>query len=129
MATVLIAAEAQYLRDQLAFAFVGGDDTVLTVDDGAAVRGAVDEHEPDLVVLDMQIGNMGGPAVALDLRLEEGAGRLPHVPILLLLDRFADNFLGRRTDVDAMLLKPVDAGILRRQAREMIGTPVRHPVR
>ncbi len=124
MATILVAADASYLRDQLAFAFAGADDAVLTVDDGAAVRAAVAEHEPDLVVLDMQIGNMGGPAVALDLRLEEGAGRLPRVPILLLLDRFADNFLGRRSDVDAMLLKPVDAGVLRREARRMIGTPV-----
>ena len=43
--------------------------------------------EPDLVVLDLQIGNMGGIAVAIDLRLEEAAGRLPEVPILLLLDR------------------------------------------
>ena len=52
------------------------------------------EHEPDLVILDMQIGNMGGIAVAIDLRLEESAGRLPDVPILLLLDREADRFLG-----------------------------------
>ncbi len=124
MATILIAADAGYLRDQLAFAFAGGDETVVTVDSGDLVRTAVAEHRPDVVVLDMQIGNMGGPAVALDLHLEEGAGRLPRVPILLLLDRFADNFLGRRADVDAMLLKPVDAGILRRRAQEMIGAPV-----
>jgi len=124
VATILIAADARYLRDHLAFAFAGSDDTVLTVESGDTVRATVAEHHPDLVVLDMQIGNMGGPAVALDLRLEEGAGRLPPVPILLLLDRFADNFLGRRSDVDAMLLKPVDAGSLRRQARKMIGTPV-----
>lgn len=124
MATILVAADAPYLRDQLAFAFAGADDTVLTVDQGAGVRPAVAEYEPDLVVLDMQIGNMGGPAVALDLRLEEGAGRLPRVPILLLLDRFADNFLGRRSDVDTMLLKPVDAGVLRREAKRMIGTSV-----
>jgi hypothetical protein len=47
------------------------------------------------VVLDLQIGNMGGIAVAIDLHLEESGGRLPR-SILLLLDREADRFLARR---------------------------------
>jgi DNA-binding response OmpR family regulator len=71
-------------------------------------------------VLDLQIGNMGGVAAALDLRLEESGGRLPRATILLLLDRDADKFLGRRADVDAMLVKPVDAGVLRRAARQLL---------
>ena len=53
---------------------------------------------------------MGGIAVAIDLRLEESGGRLPHATILLLLDRDADEFIARRADVDLMLVKPVDAG-------------------
>ena len=53
---------------------------------GARTSGAVAEHHPDLVMLDLQIGNMGGSAVAIDLRLEESGGWLPHVLILLLLD-------------------------------------------
>ncbi len=44
---------------------------VVEVTRGQDVRDAVAEHEPDLVILDMQIGNMGGIAVAIDLRLEE----------------------------------------------------------
>ena len=84
------------------------------------MRDAVASAKPDLVILDLQIGNMGGIAVALDLRLEESAGRLPHSTILLLLDRDADKFLGRRADVDAMLVKPVDAGVLRRAAKELL---------
>ena len=43
---------------------------------GQDVRDTVAEIEPDLVVLDLQIGNMGGVAVAIDLRLEESGGRL-----------------------------------------------------
>ena len=37
------------------------------------------------MVLDLQIGNMGGMATCLDLRLEESADRLPHVGVLMLL--------------------------------------------
>jgi DNA-binding response OmpR family regulator len=69
---------------------------------------------PDLVVLDLQIGNMGGMATSLDLRLEEGAGRLPHVPILMLLDRRPDVFLARRSEADGWLVKPLDPIRLRR---------------
>ena len=62
----------------------------------------------------MQIGNMGAIAVAIDLRLEAGAGRLPDTSILLLLDREADRFLAKRADADGELVKPIDAGTLRK---------------
>jgi DNA-binding response OmpR family regulator len=87
---------------------------------GQDVRAKVDELEPDLVVLDLQIGNMGGVAVAIDLRLEQSGGRLPYVPILLLLDRRDDAFIARRADVDLTLVKPVDAGVLRRAAAPLL---------
>jgi hypothetical protein len=37
-----------------------------------------------------------------------------------LLDRQADEFIGRRADVDLMLIKPVDAGVLRRAAKQLL---------
>jgi DNA-binding response OmpR family regulator len=123
--TILVAADAQWVRDQVRAAFVGPEQRVVEVTRGQAVRHAVIEEEPDLVILDLQIGNMGGVAAALDLRLEESGGRIPHATILLLLDRDADKFLGRRADVDAMLVKPVDAGVLRRAAKKLLEpTPV-----
>ena len=118
--TILVAADARWVRDQVRGAFVGPDQRVVEVTRGQDVRNAVEREEPDLVVLDLQIGNMGGVAAALDLRLEESGGRLPRATILLLLDRDADKFLGRRADVDAMLVKPVDAGVLRRAARQLL---------
>ena len=120
MTTILVAAEAKWVRDQVRSAFVGPGQEVVEVARGQDVRAKVDELEPDLVVLDLQIGNMGGVAVAIDLRLEQSGGRLPHVPILLLLDRRDDVFIARRADVDLTLVKPVDAGILRRAAAPLL---------
>ena len=120
MTTILVAAEAKWVRDQVRSAFVGPGQEVVEVTRGQDVRAKVDELEPDLVVLDLQIGNMGGVAVAIDLRLEESGGRLPHVPILLLLDRRDDAFIARRADVDLTLVKPVDAGVLRRAAAPLL---------
>jgi CheY-like chemotaxis protein len=120
MTTILVAAEAKWVRDQVRSAFVGPGHEVVEVTRGQDVRAQVDELEPDLVVLDLQIGNMGGVAVAIDLRLEESGGRLPHSRILLLLDRRDDAFIARRADVDLTLVKPVDAGVLRRAAAPLL---------
>jgi DNA-binding response OmpR family regulator len=120
--TILVAADAKWVRDQVRAAFLGQDQQVVEVTRGQDVRTTFADVDPDLVILDMQIGNMGGVAVAHDLRLEESGGRLDRANILLLLDREADEFLARRADVDLMLVKPVDAGILRRAAQQLLPT-------
>ena len=118
--TILVAADAQWVRDQVRSACVGPGQQVVEVARGQDVRDTFARIDPDLVVLDLQIGNMGGVAVAIDLRLEESGGRLPRARILLLLDRRDDAFIARRADVDLTLVKPVDAGILRRAAAPLL---------
>ncbi|HEY7105808.1 MAG TPA: response regulator [Acidimicrobiia bacterium] len=125
MSTVLVAADAKWIRDQVKAACLSPGQRVVEVTRGQEVREAVRLYEPDVAVLDMQIANMGGIAVAIDLRLEASAGRLPDVSILLLLDRQADRFLAKRADADGELLKPVDAATLRRAIDDLVagGTP------
>jgi hypothetical protein len=62
----------------------------------------------------MQIGNMGGIAVAIDLRLEESTARLD-LPTSAVA-RSQDEFIARRADVDLVLVKPVDGVLRRRQS-------------
>lgn len=120
MATVIVAADGKWVRDLVRTALTAPDTTVLEVTRGQEVRAAVEAHEPDLVVLDLQIANQGGIATAIDLHLEAEAGRLPEVPILLLLDREHDHFIAKRAAADAVLVKPVDPGTLRRTATELL---------
>ncbi len=120
MSRILVAADAEWIRELVKAAFVGPGQEVLEVTRGQDVRDVVGAREPDLVILDSQIGNMGGVATSIDLRLEAAAGRVPDVSILLLLDREADRFLAKRASADGVLVKPVDAGTLRRAARRII---------
>jgi len=120
MATVLVAADGQWVRDQVRTALAASDTSVIEVTRGQDVRVAVAEFAPELVILDMQIANMGGVAAAIDLHLEAEAGRVPETRILLLLDREHDRFLAKRAAADAELVKPVDPGTLRRTVRRLL---------
>jgi DNA-binding response OmpR family regulator len=121
VATVLVAADGAWIRDQVRTALTGPDLELIEVNRGQEVRAVVASGHPDLVILDLQIANMGGVAVAIDLHLEASGDRLPSVPILLLLDREHDRFLAKRAAADAELVKPVDPGTLRRTVKNLLG--------
>jgi DNA-binding response OmpR family regulator len=116
---VLLATDADWIHDEVAAA-LDGDHEVRRVRRGSDVVDAVAEREPALFVLDLQIGNMGGMAACMALRLEAGAGRLPDVSVLMLLDREADVFLAKRCDADGWLVKPLDAFRVRRAAKALL---------
>ena len=119
MPDVLLATDADWIADEVEAA-LGGDHVVTRVRRGAEVGPSVAASPPGLVVLDLQIGNMGGMATCMNLRLDAGAGRLPHVPILMLLDRADDVFLAKRSEADGWLVKPLDAFRLRRAATALL---------
>jgi len=117
---VLVATDSDVVFDTVEAALDDGAVTMGRVRAGADVRTAVREHDPDLVVLDLQIGTMGGIAACLDLRLEQSAERLPVQQILLLLDREPDVFLARHSGADGWVLKPLDSRRLRRAAAAVL---------
>ena len=116
---VLIATDAQYVLDDV-IAALGTPETSFTVcRDGRDVTDAVRRRTPDVAVLDLQVGSMGAMAVTMNLRLDESGGRLPHVPVVMLLDRLADVHLARRSGAEGWLIKPVDSLRLRRAVQEV----------
>jgi DNA-binding response OmpR family regulator len=117
---VLIATDSDAVYDEVEAALADETTRVVRVRAGSDVGGVVASGTPDLVILDLQIGNMGGIAACLHLRHEAGDGRLPHVPVLMLLDRQADVFLARRSGADGWIVKPLDAFALRRAATEVL---------
>jgi DNA-binding response OmpR family regulator len=111
---VLIASDASWIINEVTAVLGGADTNVEVVHRGAEVRDAVARRSRDLVILDLQIGNMGGMATCIDLRLESGAGRLAEVPVLMLLDRAADVYLAQQSGANGWLVKPLDAFRLRK---------------
>ena len=120
MVEILIVADEPSVLADVRAALEDDQTEIHELRSGPEVRGAVAEHEPDLVVTDMQVGSMGGIAICHDLRLEESGGRLDHVPVLLLLDRRADVFLARRAGAEGWLVKPLDSLRLRKASRSLL---------
>ena len=120
MPEILLVSDSETLREEVKAA-VGDDVTTFReLTRGAEVLPAVQAKLPDLAILDLQIGKMGGMATSLDLRLEESAGRLPHVPVLMLLDRRADVFLAKRAQAEGWVVKPLDPMRLARAVRQIL---------
>ena len=116
----MVASDAPSVRSEVIAVVGNRETTVVELSSGAEVAGAVAEHHPDLVIADLQIGNMGGMAVCLDLHLEESIGNLPSVPVLMLLDRRADVFLARRSEAEGFVVKPLDPIRLRRAVAALL---------
>ena len=120
---VLLASDAQWVVDEVVAA-LGGPETSFTVcRNGRDVTDVVKARTPDLAILDLQSGSMGGMAVTMNLRLDESSGAVPHVPVLMLLDRTADVFLARRSGADGWLIKPLDALKIQRAVDAILNPP------
>ena len=120
MPDILLVSDSEAVRDEVKAAIGDSSTTFRELTRGSAVRAEVLERKPDLAIIDLQVGKMGGMATCLDLRLEESADRLPHVPVLMLLDRRADVFLARRSQAEGWIVKPLDPMRLARAVRKVL---------
>ena len=105
---ILLATDADWVVDEVTAA-LGDNETSFTVcREGRLVSELVAIGNIDVVIADLQIGSMGGMAVAMDLRLDASSGAVPETPLVMLLDRDADVFLAQRSGAEAWLVKPLE---------------------
>lgn len=116
---ILVAAHAPWIREQIEGGLASSDVEIQTVVEGSRVRQSIVDYEPDVLIADMQSGNMGGIAVAIDARMEAEEQRCKDVAIILLLDRQADRLLAERANVDATMIKPIDIFTLGKLVKEL----------
>ena len=120
---ILVATDADFVLNDILAVFSGPDTSFTVCRNGRDVSRVVGERTPDIAILDLQIGSMGGMAVTMALRLDESAGALPHVPVLMLLDRRADLHLAKRSAADGWVMKPLDPLTLRRAVEAILHPP------
>jgi CheY-like chemotaxis protein len=120
---ILVATDADFVLNDILAVFSGPETSFTVCRNGRDVSRVVEERTPDIAILDLQIGSMGGMAVTMALRLDESSGLLPHVPVLMLLDRRADLHLAKRSAADGWVMKPLDPLTLRRAVEAILHPP------
>ncbi len=125
---ILVATDAQYVVNDVTGALSSPDTRFTICSEGREVSRLVARGGVDLAILDLQIGSKGGMAVTMDLRLDESAGRVPAVKVLMLLDRKADVHLAKRSAADAWIIKPFDPLALKRAVKLALEGPAAVPV-
>jgi CheY-like chemotaxis protein len=106
MSQALLVAEAAGTIQSVQAALSG---TAWRLSIGSDPRQAVGlwvEAHHEVVLIDSQIGSMGGMAVSRDLRAAAVGAGIDPPSIVLLLDRDLDAALARRSGAAASILKP-----------------------
>ena len=113
MATVLLIADDDWVRNDVEAALSGPRRSIVTEADPRAAVSRAAEVAPEAIVIDLQVGSMGGMAVVRACKDAIAANQLAEAPLVLLLDRAADRFLADRSGADAWVTKPFTAQELR----------------
>ena len=100
--TILIVDDDAHIRQLLVFAFTKAGLDAIEAQDGEAALAAVERHQPDLVVLDINMPRMDGLEVCQRLRAQ---GDLP-ILFLSSRDDEIDRVLGIELGGDDYVVKP-----------------------
>lgn len=104
---LLLVTDSTWVRNDVAASLPPG--WHLQLSDSRVAVAAAAQHQPDGVLIDLQVGSMGGFAVVRALRDAMYAGEVHPMRLMLLLDRSADQFLVARAGADGALVKPFTA--------------------
>jgi DNA-binding response OmpR family regulator len=113
METILLVTDSQWVRNDIEAAIVTPTTTINHVTDPRAVVEAAGEAPPSIYVVDMQVGSMGGMAITRAIKAAAINGQIIDSPVLLLLDRTADEFIAKRAGADRWVVKPFTAQAFR----------------
>lgn len=117
---VLLADKDPYQLEEMRSDLAGPDFEVVTAGDGRQVLALAAQRRPDIVIAAASLGQMGGFAIARELKmLADRSGSPPPPAIAVLIEREADAWLAAWSRCDAWRTKPIDPDELRALVREL----------
>ena len=121
MIQILLVADDPGFRDRLTLALErlelsGEEVSFLEAANGNDALVLAEAHQPDLVVADVSVSPYGGFGLTRDLKAS------PEIscPVILVLDRLQDEWLGRWSGADALVNRPVDPFALAQVASRLL---------
>ena len=106
MPRVLVVTDEPWVRNEVHATLTSPEFELIDHATSSTAAEIAVSEEVDVLVVDLQIGAMGGMAVTRATRETTGDTTGPGLPVVLLLDRSADGFLAKRAGAAAWLTKP-----------------------
>ena len=121
MIQILLVADDPGFRDRLRLALErleldGQEVGFLEAANGNDALVLAERRHPDMVVADVSVPPYGGFGLTRDLK----ANPETDCPVILILDRFQDEWLGRWSGADALVNQPVDPFALAQVASQLL---------
>jgi CheY-like chemotaxis protein len=118
---ILLVADDPGFRDRLRLALErlelsGEEVSFLEAANGNDALVIAEAHPPDLVVADVALTPYGGFGLTRDLKARPETA----CPVILVLERFQDEWLGRWSGADALVNRPVDPFALAQVASQLL---------
>ena len=117
--TLLLADGSVTIQRVIELTFAHEDVRVMTAGDGRRAMQVLETEQPDVVLLDVDLPEMNGYALASHIRR---VPRLKHIPILLLAGAFepVDQTKAREVGSDGVILKPFEPQVVVTRVKELI---------
>ncbi len=121
MIQILLVADDPGFRDRLGLALErlelsGEEVSFLEAANGNDALVLAEARHPDLVVADVAVSPYGGFGLTRDLKANPETA----CPVILVLERFQDEWLGRWSGADALVNRPVDPFALAEVASRLL---------
>jgi CheY-like chemotaxis protein len=118
---ILLVADDPGFRDRLRLALErlelsGEEVSFLEAVNGNDALVIAEARHPDLVVADVAVSPYGGFGLTRDLKARPDTA----CPVILVLERFQDEWLGRWSGADALVNRPVDPFALAQVAGRLL---------
>ena len=111
MTEILIIDDDPYSMEILTTRLLHKGCTVLKATDGITGIMLADKHQPDMILLDLQLPDINGYEVLQRIRMRDS---ISHIPVIAISVDMVDRKLEKQTDehFDNFLIKPVMADYL-----------------
>jgi len=113
MADILLVTDASWVVNDVRAALSEPRFSITVIDDPRTVTASLAESNIEVLIVDFQIGSMGGMATTREVRDAAATSNMHRPAVILLLDRDADAFLAGRSGADGWVRKPFSAPALR----------------
>lgn len=106
MTRIVVVADVPWVRNEVHASLTAPDYELIDLTEPSEAASLALDERADAVIVDLQVGSMGGMAVTRDVRDVSRRTGHGNLPVVMFLDRAADGFLAKRAGAAAWLVKP-----------------------